>query len=82
VGNTTALTWYRCRPVIPTAANQPGSLRNVFVALRYWQRRRHDLSGGKDGVVYQKDLGKDTATQALSMVEYNPDKFWTAVQVP
>jgi hypothetical protein len=34
---------------------------------------------GQDGVVYQKDLGKDTATQALRLAEYDPDKSWTAV---
>ena len=37
---------------------------------------------GPDGVVYQKDLGKDTATQALRLTEYNPDESWTAVRVP
>jgi hypothetical protein len=34
---------------------------------------------GQDGVVYQKDLGPDTDTQAARLVEYNPDKSWTAV---
>jgi hypothetical protein len=37
---------------------------------------------GQDGVVYEKDLGEDTATQALRLVEYNPDESWTAVQAP
>jgi len=37
---------------------------------------------GPDGVVYQKDLGKDTATQAPLLTEYDPDESWTAVQVP
>jgi hypothetical protein len=32
------------------------------------------------GVVYQKDLGKDTAEQAKAMTEFNPDKSWTALQ--
>ena len=36
----------------------------------------------QDGIVYQKDLGKDTATQAPLLTEYNPDKSWTAVQEP
>jgi hypothetical protein len=31
----------------------------------------------KDGVVYQKDLGPDTAKLASAMTEYNPDKTWT-----
>jgi hypothetical protein len=37
---------------------------------------------GQDGVVYQKDLGTDTATQAPQLSEYNPDKSWTEVRVP
>jgi len=36
----------------------------------------------QDGVVYQKDLGKDTATQAPRLAEYNPDQSWTAVESP
>ena len=30
-----------------------------------------------DGTVYQKDLGRDTATLADEMTAYNPDKTWT-----
>ncbi len=30
----------------------------------------------KDGVVYQKDLGKDTEKIAQAMKAYNPDKTW------
>jgi hypothetical protein len=29
-----------------------------------------------DGVVYEKDLGKDTAKAASSMVAFDPDKTW------
>jgi hypothetical protein len=36
----------------------------------------------QDGIVYQKDLGEDTATQALRLAEYNPDESWTAVKEP
>ncbi len=32
-----------------------------------------------DGVVYEKDLGPDTATLAGGMAEYNPDKTWAKV---
>ena len=31
----------------------------------------------QDRVVYQKNLGKDTATLAKAMTEFNPDKGWT-----
>jgi hypothetical protein len=34
----------------------------------------------QDGVIYAKNLGKDTATIAKAMTEFNPDKTWTAVQ--
>lgn len=33
-----------------------------------------------DGKVFQKDLGKKTASVAQSMKEYNPDKTWSEVQ--
>jgi len=29
-----------------------------------------------DGVVYEKDLGKDTAKNASAMTKYDPDKTW------
>ena len=29
-----------------------------------------------DGVVYQKDLGPNTASRAQSMTKFNPDKTW------
>jgi len=33
-----------------------------------------------DGKVFEKNLGKDTATVASSMKEYNPDSTWKAVK--
>ena len=33
-----------------------------------------------DGKVFQKSLGKDTASSAKSMKEYNPDATWTEVK--
>jgi hypothetical protein len=32
-----------------------------------------------DGVVYEKDLGADTATQAVAMAAFNPDSSWRKV---
>jgi hypothetical protein len=32
---------------------------------------------GQDGVVYEKDLGKNTAAIAKGMKEYNPDSSWS-----
>ncbi len=31
----------------------------------------------QDGVVYEKDLGPDTAKIAAAMTDYNPDKTWS-----
>lgn len=33
----------------------------------------------QDGVVYEKDLGTDTAKIAAAMTDYNPDKTWNKV---
>jgi hypothetical protein len=33
-----------------------------------------------DGKVFQKDLGKGTATAAPALKEYNPDKTWAEVK--
>ena len=63
-----------------------GDMSGGFALLAY--PAKYAFSGvmtfvvGQDGVVYQKDLGPDTGTQAPSVAEYNPDKSWTAVQVP
>jgi Protein of unknown function (DUF2950) len=35
---------------------------------------------GQDGVVYQRDLGRDTATLANDMKEYDPSSRWEKVQ--
>jgi hypothetical protein len=32
-----------------------------------------------DGILYEKDLGPDSAKTASAMTEYNPDKTWTKV---
>jgi hypothetical protein len=35
---------------------------------------------GKDGVVYQKDLGADSTAVVKAMTEFNPDSTWTVVK--
>jgi hypothetical protein len=37
---------------------------------------------GKDGVIYQKDLGEQTSEVAASTVEYNPGGGWSVVLAP
>ena len=34
---------------------------------------------GENGVVYQKDLGPNTAALGASMAQYNPDASWKVV---
>jgi hypothetical protein len=34
----------------------------------------------QNGVIYQKDLGDDTASIAEQMTSYNPDKTWRVVR--
>ncbi len=57
-----------------------GNMTGGFALLAY--PAKYAFSGvmtfvvGPDGVVYQKDLGKDTDSQALRMTEYDPDDSW------
>jgi hypothetical protein len=37
---------------------------------------------GKDGVIYQKDLGEKTAEAASAMTDYNPGEGWSVVLAP
>ena len=63
-----------------------GTMTGGFAMLAY--PAKYASSGvmtfivSQDGIVYQKDLGQDTATQAPLLTEYNPDKTWTAVKEP
>jgi hypothetical protein len=34
----------------------------------------------REGVVYQKDLGKDTANVAAAIQSYNPGEGWTVAE--
>ena len=35
---------------------------------------------GENGVVYQKDLGPNTAALGASMAQYNPDASWKVAE--
>ena len=41
------------------------------------QLGRHDVHRNHDDVVYQKDLGPNTAVAAHAMRRFNPDSTWT-----
>jgi hypothetical protein len=63
-----------------------GKLTGGFAVLA-WPAKYRD-SGimsflvGKDGVIYQKDLGLDTTTAASAISSYNPANGWTVVLAP
>jgi hypothetical protein len=63
-----------------------GKLTSGFAVLA-WPAKYRD-SGimtfmvGKDGVVYQKDLGQDTGSTAPAITAYNPAGGWVVVLAP
>jgi hypothetical protein len=83
---------YRFRILTAQGPAAPGGKKSYLVngemtggfALLAWPAK-YGFSGvmtfvvGQDGIVYQKDLGPDTDTQAPLLTEYDPDKSWTAV---
>jgi hypothetical protein len=58
-----------------------GKLSRGFAFLAYPAQYRNSgvmtFVVNQDGVVYQKDLGDQTADLAAAMTDYNPDKTWT-----
>ncbi len=63
-----------------------GKMIGGFAAVAY--PARYGASGIKtfavnhDGVVFEKDLGQDTATVASEISLFNPDTTWTRVDLP
>jgi len=57
-----------------------GKLSRGFAYVAYPAQYRNSgvmtFCVNQEGVVYEKDLGPDTATLAAAMTEYNPDKSW------
>ena len=57
-----------------------GKMTGGFAVLAFPMESRNSgmmtFIAGKDGVVYQKDLGENTAAAAEAMSEYNPDDSW------
>ena len=46
----------------------------------YAHAREMISSWTRHGLVYQKDLGPNTASLAKAMTSYNPDKTWQRVE--
>jgi hypothetical protein len=59
---------------------QDGKMTGGFAVLAYPASHRSSgvmtFMAGQDGVVYQKDLGPDTARIASSITSYDPDSSW------
>ena len=53
-----------------------GGYAIVAYPLRYGASGILTMMVGPEGVVYQKDLGSDTAAVGQSMTRFNPDKTW------
>jgi hypothetical protein len=95
-GEPRAYHGYRYHLLTAQGRDAPGGAYNYlvkdkliggFAVVAY--PARYGVSGvmtfmvNHDGVVYQKDLGPDTASSAAAMKQFNPDKTWTkARQVP
>jgi hypothetical protein len=60
-----------------------GKMIGGFAVLAYPIKYRNSgimtFITGEDGVVYQKDLGENTTSEAEAMTEYNPDDNWKPV---
>jgi hypothetical protein len=60
-----------------------GNLTGGFAFVAYPAEYRNSgvmtFIVNQDGIVYEKDLGADTAKTAAAMTEYNPDNTWNPV---
>lgn len=57
-----------------------GGFALVAYPARYWSSGIMTFIVNHDGVIYQKDLGKNTEKTALSMKLFNPDTTWKKVE--
>jgi len=61
-----------------------GQLARGFAVLAYPAEYRNSgvmtFIVNQDDVVYEKDLGPDTAAQAQAIADFNPDKSWTRAE--
>jgi len=57
-----------------------GGFAILATPVQYAQTGLMTFIAGRDGIVYERDLGPDTATLAASIQQYNPDQNWTPVE--
>ena len=60
---------------------RPAARTTIWSRIACWPIRYDDTGVmtfmvNQDGVVYERDLGPDTATRAAAITVYNPDKNW------
>jgi len=56
-----------------------GGFAIVAYPAKYGSSGVMTFIANQDGVVYQKDLGKDAKEAALAMNAFDPDKTWVRV---
>src|SRR5208282_5418158 len=57
-----------------------GGFAILATPVQYAQTGFMTFIASRDAIVYERDLGPDTATLAASIQEYNPDQNWTPVE--
>lgn len=62
-----------------TERKMTGGFALVAYPVKYQASGLLTFIVSKDGILYQKDLGTETASLAQEMTEYNPDSTWTRV---
>jgi Protein of unknown function (DUF2950) len=61
--------------------NMSGGFGLVAFPTKYGSSGVMTFEVNRDGVVYEKDLGSETATLAPRITDYNPDASWSEVRV-
>jgi hypothetical protein len=86
---------YYFRILTSQGKNAPGGVSNYvsdgkmtggFAFIAYPAEYRSSgvkmFIAGRDGIVYEKDLGAETARTAGSMTQYDPDPSWHVADAP
>lgn len=84
---------YSVRILTAQGADAPGGAKSYIVngqmsdgfailatPLKYGETGIMTFMTGRDGVIYERDLGPDTKTTAASIQEFNPTADWSAVE--
>jgi hypothetical protein len=62
--------------------NMTGGFALLAYPVKYASSGVMTFMISQDGVVFERDLGADTATTVTGLTEYDPDESWTAVSMP